>query len=301
MPQHTWDVVGLGENSVDYVYRLPGPPPPHGKLPMTSRQVLPGGQVATTLCTCARLGLKAAYVGAFGNDDNARLIRTTLESHGVDTSHARTRDVPNRHALILVNDRTGERTVAWQRDPVLALDAAAIPATALGRARVVHVDAVDVDAAIAAARLARAAGAHVTTDVDEVARGTSELIAAATVPILAEHVPSDLTGEPDPERALRMLRERHEGRLCVTLGARGALMLDGDRLHRVDAYPIEAVDTTGAGDVFRGALIYALLRGDDPETLLRFANAAAAISCTREGAIGGIPTLDEVESLVRRG
>src|SRR5688572_11367867 len=121
MAQNQWDVVGIGENSVDYVYRLPGPPAAHGKMPITSRRILPGGQVATTLCTCATLGLQTAYLGTFGSDDNGRLIRATLEAHAIDLTHARTRDVPNRQALILLDDRTGDRSVLWQRDPALAL------------------------------------------------------------------------------------------------------------------------------------------------------------------------------------
>jgi sugar/nucleoside kinase (ribokinase family) len=81
--------------------------------------------------------------------------------------------------------------------------------------------------------------------------------------------------------------------LCVTLGARGAMLLDGDRLHHEPAFSVAVSDTTGAGDVFRGAFIAAFLRGDPPEDILRFANAAAAISCTRLGAINGVPTLSE--------
>src|SRR5688500_18638021 len=95
-----------------------------------------------------------------------------------------------------------------------------------------------------------------------------------------------------------MLRQWHGGMPCVTLGPRGAMLLDVDRLHHAPAFNVEAIDTTGAGDVFRGGLIYSLLRGDPPEVMLRFANAAAAISCTREGAIGGVPTLAEVEALI---
>jgi sugar/nucleoside kinase (ribokinase family) len=75
------------------------------------------------------------------------------------------------------------------------------------------------------------------------------------------------------------------------------LLVDDD-LHEAAAFPVPAVDTTGAGDVFRGALIYSLLRGDRPDVMLRFANAAAALSCTREGAIGGIPSLGEIEGLL---
>jgi sugar/nucleoside kinase (ribokinase family) len=296
-----WDVVGIGENSVDVVYRLPGPPPARGKMPISAWRTMPGGQVATTLSCCASLGLKTLYVGTFGDDDNGRFIRSTLEELGIDTSHAPVRPVPNRHAVILLDERSGERGVLWHRDPALALDSRDLPADVIRRARVVHVDAIDEDAAIAAARLARAAGAAVTTDIDQVTIRTRELISAATFPILAEHVPEALTGESDPARALRSLRQSHGDRLCVTLGRHGALLLDGDDLYRSPAFEIAPVDTTGAGDVFRGALIYSLLRGDEPGAMLRFANAAAAISCTREGAIGGIPTLAEVERLFTTG
>jgi sulfofructose kinase len=297
MTQPRWDVVGLGENSVDIVYRLDGAVTANAKLAITDRRLLPGGQVATTLCTCAALGLRTGYVGTFGNDDRAHVIRAALGEHRVDTAAAQIRDAPNRYAVILVDGGTGDRTVLWQRHQALALEAGDIDASVVTSARVLHVDNVDEEAAIAAAHLARAAGLQVTTDIDRVSPRTPHLIAAATFPVLAEHVPAALTGEPKPERALMLLRQRHEGMLCVTLGRRGAMLLDGNRLHQAPAFEVSAIDTTGAGDVFRGALIYALLRGDRPDVMLRFANAAAAISCTREGAIGGVPTLAEVEAM----
>jgi sulfofructose kinase len=292
------DVVGIGENSVDIVYRVAARLAANGKMPISRRTIRPGGQVATTLCTCAVLGLRSRYIGAFGSDDNAALIRTTLESHGVDTGSALVRQAPNRYAVILVEEATGDRTVLWQRDPALTLGTSDIEPALITRARLLHVDDVDEEVSIAAAQIARAAGVPVTTDIDHVSSRTGRLIDAATCAILAEPVPSALTGEADAERALRALRQRHRGMLCVTLGHRGAMLLDGDRLHRVQAHAVEVVDTTGAGDVFRGALIDALLRGDAPEDILRFANAAAAISCTREGAIGGVPTRQEIDDLV---
>ena len=71
--------------------------------------------------------------------------------------------------------------------------------------------------------------------------------------------------------------------MCITLGSRGALLLDSDRLYTAPAFKVEAVDTTGAGDVFRGALIVAMLRGDRPDEMLRFANAAAGIRARGSG------------------
>src|SRR5262249_50599907 len=101
------------------------------------------------------------------------------------------------------------------------------------------------------------------------------------------------------ERALRKLRLRHSGMLCVTLGAQGAVLLDGDRFHHQPAFQVDAVDTTGAGDVFRGAFIAALLRGEKPEEMMRFANAAAGVSCTKLGAINGVPTVEETMRLMQ--
>jgi sugar/nucleoside kinase (ribokinase family) len=158
------------------------------------------------------------------------------------------------------------------------------------------VDDVDQGAAIEAAKIGRELGVRVTSDIDRLTDRTEELVAAVTIPIFAEHVPPALTGKSDPEAALRALRKRHDGLLCVTLGSQGALALDGDRVVHSPAFPIHAVDTTGAGDVFRGGFIYATLQGWPIEQVLRFANAAAAVSCTRLGALAGIPGLADVET-----
>jgi sulfofructose kinase len=290
------DVVGIGTNSLDLVYVLteyPQPGGPTSKLPVKSHRVSPGGQTATVLCTCTALGLRSSYVGAFGNDDHGRMMRKELAERGVSTEYAPTRDAPNRHAVIVVDERHGDRVVLWERDERLAMRRDELPASLIAAARLVHVDNEDEGIAIDAAQLAREAGVPVTSDIDRVTTQTPALLDAVTVPIFAEHVPEALSGERDLERALRALRAPHHTLLCVTVGARGAMLLDGDRLEHVPGFATDAVDTTGAGDVFRGAFIYALLRGDRPRDVVRFANAAAAVSCTRYGAFGGVPTLEE--------
>ena len=306
------DVVGVGANSVDYVYHLPQfpqPDSPAAKLQITQHVITCGGQTATALCTCAALGLRTKYIGTIGNDPNGDRIREELARRGVDIEHVSTRDQINPFAVILL-DRRGERVVLWERGPGLELRPEEIDSSRLRGARLLHVDDVDEEAAIGTARIGRDAGIPVTSDIERVTTRTEELLATVTVPIFAEHVPEALTGERDLERALRKLQKvRHQVRrkpdatyaedlVCVTLGTRGAMLLAGDRLCHEPGRPVAVVDTTGAGDVFRGAFIVALLRGDAPEEILRFANAAAALSCTRVGAIASVPTLDETMSLV---
>ncbi len=299
-----WDVVGLGANSVDFVHLLPGYPQPFGsfaKMRIEKQEILCGGQTATAMCACARFGLRAKYAGVTGTDDNGRRVRRELERRGIDLSDVIIRDAQNQFAVILVDETTGDRIVLWDRDEKLIVREREIPAESIAQSRVLHVDDVDQAAAIRASQIARAAGVQVTSDIDRITDRTGELIAAVTIPIFAEHVPPQVTGLTDPERALRKLRQTHDGLLCVTLGDRGAMALDGDMVHYVPAFEVNALDTTGAGDVFRAGFIYALLRGLPADEILRFANAAAAVSCTRLGALGGIPELAEVQNLMASG
>jgi len=127
------------------------------------------------------------------------------------------------------------------------------------------------------------------------------LIAAVSIPIFAQHVLPAITGEADIERALRAVRRTHQGMLCATVGAGGAVLLTGDDCIAEPGFPVKAVDTTGAGDVFRAAFIYALLKEWSPREMLRFANAAAAVSCTRAGAMASVPAMREVEQFVSGG
>jgi sulfofructose kinase len=300
----TWDVVGLGANSVDFVTLLPGYPQPFGsfaKMRIEKQEILCGGQTATAMCACAKLGLRAKYAGVTGTDDNGRRVRRELERRGIDLADVIIRDAQNQFAVILVDETTGDRIVLWDRDEKLLMRDRDIPDESIASSRVLHVDDVDQGAAIRAAHVARSAGVAVTSDIDRITDRTGELIAAVTIPIFAEHVPPQVTGVNDPERALRKLRETHDGLLCVTLGDRGAMALDGDAVHYVPAFQVNALDTTGAGDVFRAGFIHALLRGAAADDMLRFANAAAAVSCTRLGALGGIPDLVEVNEIMTSG
>jgi len=298
-----WDVVGLGANSVDFVHLLPGYPQPFGsfaKMRIEKQEILCGGQTATAMCACAKLGLRAKYAGVTGTDDNGRRVRRELERRGIDLADVIIRDAQNQFAVILVDETTGDRIVLWDRDEKLLMRDRDIPDESIASSRVLHVDDVDQGAAIRAAQVARAAGVAVTSDIDRITDRTGELIAAVTIPIFAEHVPPQVTGVNDPERALRKLRETHDGLLCMTLGDRGAMALDGDAVHYVPAFQVDALDTTGAGDVFRGAFIDALL-GDAPtDRALRTANAAAAVSCTRMGALNGVPSREEIEAMMRQ-
>ena len=299
-----WDVVGVGANAVDLVNvvsQYPQPQGPLAKVRVGRRFLSCGGQTANAMATCAAFGLRAAYVGAMGTDDHGRRLREALAARKVDTTHAVTHEGTNQFAVIIIDETAGERVILWDRDARLRLREDEIPADVIRSARLLHVDDVDPDAALSAARIAREAGVVVTSDIDSLGDRIEELIAAVDIPIFDQHVPVQFTGAGDTEAALRKLRLRHQGLLCATMGARGAMALEGERLHCSPGFAVRTIDTTGAGDVFRGGFIYGLLQQWPIGNVLEFANAAAAISCTRLGAMNGIPTLGEVRAMIRTG
>ena len=291
------DVVGVGANSVDFVYRLPSFPAPdssYAKLRISEHLISCGGQVTTALATCAAMGLRTSYIGTIGSDRNGERMREELSRRRIDTSDAVARNAANPFAVILLDDRSGERVVLWHRDPAIGLSSAEVDRTAVTAARLLHVDDVDLAASIQSANLAVAAGKPVTSDIERTTDDVRALIDAVTIPIFAEHVPAELTGETNLPRALERLRRPHHSMLCVTLGARGALLLAGHEVIHEPGLSVQTLDTTGAGDIFRGAFISAFLRGEPPREIVRFANAAAAISCTRIGAMSSIPSPEEI-------
>ena len=248
------------------------------------------------MAACAALGLRSGYIGAFGSDDHGRLIRNALKSGGVDVRGSIECDAPNRGAVILV-DPQGNRTVLWHRSDRLKVPFQELRVSAL-HGRVVHVDDDDPELALHAATIARSAGIPVTSDLEHVSDQVEQLIASVTFPIFEQSLPALITGEHDPERALRKLRRLNDGLLVMTRAEQGSVALDGDTFHMAPAFKVKVVDGTGAGDVFRAGFIYGVLQTWPVPDMLRFANAAAAVSCTRLGAIPSVPTLPQVQELL---
>ncbi len=220
-----------------------------------------------------------------------------MDGIGLDRSGLVQRDGRNQHAVIVIDEQTGERAVLWDRDEALQSRRADVPFDDIGRRACCTSTTSTRMRPIRAALHARRLGIPVTSDLDRMTSRTDELVMAVSCAIFADGLPEQLTGERDHERALRRLRSRHDGTLVVTVGQLGAVALDGDRFLESPGFAVNAVDTTGAGDVFRGGFIYGLLHGWPIDRILRLANAAAAVACTRLGAMACVPSLDEVLAL----
>jgi sulfofructose kinase len=305
-PPRAWDVVGFGENSVDVIATLDRLPALNGKAALDDLATLSGGQVSTAMLGCARLGLRARYVGSFGDDATAAWQQAQLAAEGVDLSARRVVAGPSRTAIILVETSTGTRTVLGHRPASITWPPAEMPVEAFTSARALLVDATDLEASVAACQAARAAEVMTVVDVDDHVPGLDRLLRVCDIVVASDAFAGDL----------RHLHRDSGARVVIaTLGAHGAITWDGEREYHSPGFAVPVTDTTGAGDAFRAGLIASMLdfgtRGlRDPGTAglrhsgtpglrdLDFANAAAALNCRGRGAQAGLPTRAEVDALV---
>ncbi len=298
-----FDVLGIGLNATDTLLLVPEFPAYAGKVVFRQELLSPGGQVATAIVTCARLGLRTKYIGTIGDDLRGQIQRESLNGTGVDTSGLIVReDCPNQTAYILIDERTGERTVLWQRADCLRLKPEEITESDIANARLLHIDGYDVDAALSAARIARRLGIPVSIDVDTVYPGFDAVLRHVDYLVAGSGWPEKWTGEADPFRALTCLQDEYRFAVtAMTLGDHGALALQNGHWFYSPAFQVTCADTTGAGDAFHGAFCCAMVEGVRLGEALEFSNAAAALNCTAIGARGHIPVRSEVQELMAAG
>jgi sulfofructose kinase len=295
-----FDVVGVGLNATDTLILLPRFPSYGGKVPFEREVLSPGGQVATAMVTCAKLGLRAKYIGTLGDDERGIIQLEGLRSSGVNIDDIEIRrNCPNQSAYILVDQTTGERTVLWHRDDCLAIDPEALTAENIACARLLHIDGHDTAAVARAAQIAREYRIPVTVDVDTIYPGFERVLPNVDYLVASSEFPSRWTGEPDPLRALTKIQDEYGMRVAaMTLGADGALARVDGRFLYSPGFVVDCIDTTGAGDVFHGAFCYSVIENMPVRDALEFSNAMAALNSTALGARGHIADLGEAQALL---
>ena len=302
MPKR-FDVVGVGLNATDSLLIVPQFPAYGGKAPFVKEILSPGGQVASAMVTCSRLGLAAKYIGAVGDDERGRIQLESLRAAGIDTAHVQQRkNCPNQSAYIVIDQTTGERTILWQRPDCLRIAPEQIAPEQIVCARLLHIDGHDTPAVEHAARIARENGMPVTVDVDTIYRGFDRVLPYVDYLIASTNFPVQWTSLTDPFQALESIQKEYGMTVAaMTLGSHGALALTEGKFHYSPAFVVNCKDTTGAGDVFHGAFCYAVIERYSIEDALQFANAMAALNCKALGAQGGIASMSAARRLIETG
>jgi sugar/nucleoside kinase (ribokinase family) len=293
-----FDVVGFGTNAVDFLIQVPEYPTFNSKIELSDYVQLAGGEVATTMVGISRLGLKTAYVGRFGADSEGDFGLQTLRDEEVDVTFAeKISGAKTQIAFIVIDERSGERTVIWHRDKLLAYDAKDAPVVAAALGKVLHFTPHDTSACLEMARQARAENTIVSVDIDNVFEGIDELLHNVDILISSAEFPEKIVGVKDKKESLREIKSRFGCRIVgMTLGASGSLILCDDRFVETNGFavPNGCKDTTGAGDAFRVGFLYGLLKSETVETAAQMANAVAALKCRELGARTSLPTNSEL-------
>jgi sulfofructose kinase len=291
------DILGLGAVAVDDLIFVESYPPPDAKARVVRRERHCGGLTATALVAAARLGARCAYAGVLGDDELSDFALGCLEREGIDVScvqrNALARPV---HSNIVVDQQRGTRNIFYDLEQVVGASVRT-PARLIRSCRVLFVDHMGVPGMVRAARLAQRAGIPVVADLEiESDPQFSQLLALTDHLILSRNFACALTGARSPEKAVRKLAGPDRQAVVVTCGDQGCWYLAQGKavLRHQPAFRVEAVDTTGCGDVFHGAYAFALVRGLGLEERIRFAAATAALKATRPGGQAGIPSLAAV-------
>jgi sugar/nucleoside kinase (ribokinase family) len=299
-----FDVLGFGTNAVDYLITVPNFPEFASKVELNEYVRAAGGEIASTMVGMQRLGARTSYAGRFGNDDAGRFGLSSLQDEGVDLALSRRVDgAATQIAFIVIDERSGERTVIWKRDARLSVPANEAPVDAVSRCGILHMTPHDTAACIRLAESARKAGTVVSLDIDNVFDGIEVLLPLVDILITSSEFPKKLLGMSDTKEALTAIQERYRNALVgMTLGERGsAVYCAGEYFESPGfAVPGGCKDTTGAGDAFRTGLLYGLLRNEPVEVAAEIANSVAALKCRKVGARTALPLGAELEAFLKK-
>ncbi len=285
------DVYVVGSVNVDLVVTAAALPRPGETVAGGSFERHGGGKGANQAVAAARLGADVRMIGAVGDDDLGAEAIALLEAEGVDvTAIARVPGSPTGVALIVV-DEAGENQIAVASGANAELDPVAVTRALESAAHGVVLLGFEVSdkPLIAAARAAREAGLLIVLNPAPARDLAPELVELS--PLLTPNADEarELAGERDVTAAALALAARTRAPVVVTAGAEGALIAEGEEVARVPAPKVDAVDTTGAGDAFNGALAGELAGGASLAGAVRRAVAAAAESTRAAGAREGMP------------
>jgi sugar/nucleoside kinase (ribokinase family) len=290
-------VLCVGVSTLDQVFKVQNFPVPGEKTRAIDYTEVSGGNAGNAAIAAARLGGDVMLSSPVGDDLVGDAIRQHLEKENVDCSLFMTLPGALSSMSAIVVDSTGERTIVSRRS---GLDGARLKdADAITRAvQAVMIDNRFPEFSLEVARAARRNNVPVLLDADNPTRLTDELFKASSHIVFSAHGLRESVNIKDPEAGLRQAATMTDAYLSVTSGGAGAWWLHQGHAGHEKAFPIEAIDTLGAGDVYHGAFALALGEGQDLAAARRFSAAAAAVKCLRFGGIAGSPTRAELDAFL---
>ncbi|HAF6016187.1 TPA: sugar kinase [Salmonella enterica] len=288
----------VGITVMDRIYYVEGLPTEGGKYVAKRYTEVGGGPAATAAVAAAKLGAQVDFIGRVGDDDTGNSMLAELESLGVNTRYTRRYTQARSSQSAIMVDAKGERIIVNYPSPDLLPDAGWLNDIDFSQWDVVLADVRWHDGAKQAFTLARQAGVMTVLDGDITPQDISELVALSDHAAFSEPGLARLTGMSEAIDALKKAQMLTNGHVYVTRGSEGCYWLEKAAVRHQPGFTVEVVDTTGAGDVFHGALAFGLASGYAIEEAVRFASGVAALKCTRPGGRAGIPDCEQTRSFL---
>ena len=288
----------VGITVLDRIWYLADLPKEGGKYVANNYTEVGGGPAATAAVAAAKLGADVDFIGRVGDDDTGSRLLAELESLGVNTRFTRIfKGARSSQSAVLV-DASGERIIANYPSPDLPAEADWLQDIDFSQWDVVLADVRWHDGAKQALTLARQQGVTTVLDADITPQDIADLVALSDHAAFSAPGLQRLTQIAEAESALKKAQTLTNGHVYVTQGKDGCYWLERGALSHLPAFQIDVVDTTGAGDVFHGALAVRLAQNQPAQEAVRFASAVAALKCTRPGGRAGIPDCDQTRSFL---
>lgn len=290
-------ILNFGSLNIDIVYEVDHLVRPGETISSKNRRIFAGGKGLNQSIALARAGASVAHAGAVGAEDG-KFLTDILSANGVDTRWIKVmKGEPSGHAIISV-DQTAQNSIILYGGTNQLIEEEQITATLAqfesGDYLVLQNEISNLAKLI---DLAHARGMKIILNPSPLDEKIQALdLKKIDYLILNEIEAGDITGETETEAVLLKFRTEYpELKVVLTLGSDGAVYQDQTQRLMQPAFPVEAVDTTAAGDTFTGYFIAAMSRDASIQEALRLASKAASISVTRKGAEASIPRQNEVE------
>lgn len=292
-----FDVVGVGHSCLDKICLIDSYPSEDGSAHIKKTYSDGGGAVATALSCLSKLGVSSTFIGNMGFDDSANTILSLFHSCAVDTTFLEKRkDCITLESIVMVNIQTGSRTkfpysddnapIVWTNDKIESVE----------RAKILHIDGTNYTNSYIASTFAKKNNVKVSLDgchTEKDNKKNLKLLENVDILITNSSYPGKVTGINDIDKALLSLSSLGPEIVVTTLGEMGSKAVIDGKVVSFPSYKVDVLDTTGAGDVFHGAFLYAYLNGMNTKESIYFSSVVSALKCQNYGGRSGIPTLDE--------
>lgn len=295
------DYICLGLSTLDYFWSVPQRTTFGEKILADNFFIRGGGMAATAAFTIAKLEGEVAFWGRAGDDASGALMHAELKKAGVNVEHFKLFPSGRSPVASVIVEPGGERQISTFRGSDLPKSACWLPLKKVRDAKVILADMRWLDGAEALFSEARRLGIPTVLDADIADEADYQRILP-----LSDHVLFSSAGltacAPGDSRieALKKVKELGCRIVGVTNGSKGTTWMNDQGTHFTPAFKIDAVDTTGAGDVFHGAYTLAIGNHNDTATAMHFASGAAALKCAKPGGRDGIPTIEELTQLLEK-